>query len=158
MIKEYDDFFELVNEEKINYLIDTYRKLALDRKFISTWKNFYQKDSEIFPYLKNYIEASDTIIKKIVTCLDDFNTIQKDILDLANIEEEKDIIILIKKVRTAAQKIDKEYAEIEGEFNELERLFWEIWQIFDADDFIPFFPKAPEILISPKKGNKQTKG
>jgi len=154
MIKEYDDFFELVNEEKINYLMDTYRKLALDRKFISTWKNFYQPGSEMFPHLKNYIDASDSLVKKIVTCLDDFNTIQKDILNLVNIEEEKDIIILIKKVRTAAQKIEKNYAEIEGEFNELERLFWEIWQIFDADDFIPFFPKAPEIIIPPKKAEK----
>jgi hypothetical protein len=155
MINQYEDFFSLIDEDKVNSLVDYYQKVVFDRKFISTWKNFYDSESEMMSYIGYYNEASDTLINKIIGCLTNYNEIRSEILGMMDVDQDKDITQVVDKIRTTAKNIDQIYEEVTREMDDIEKLFVNIWQIFDQEYNIPTLPKIPKALIRKDKKNEQ---
>jgi hypothetical protein len=152
MINQYEDFFTLIDEDKVNSLVDNYQKMVFDRKFISTWKNFYDAESEMMSYIGYYNEASDNLIKKIIECLKNYNEIRNEILGMMDVEQDKDITQVVDKIRSTAQNVNQTYDEVTREMDDVEKLFVDIWKIFDQNYNIPQLPKIPKALVT--KDNK----
>jgi hypothetical protein len=152
MINQYEDLFTLIDEDKIDKLRNYYEKIVFDRKFISTWKNFYEAESEMMSYILYYNEASDALLNKVNLCLQNYNEIRKDILGMMDVDSDGDIAQVVEKIRTTAKDIDEKLLEAAGEYDDLGKLFWNIWQIYDDDFNIPPLPPIPEPIV--KKGNE----
>ena len=152
MINQYEDLFALIDEEKIKRLLNYYEKIVHDRKFISTWKNFYEEESEMMSYIRYYIEASDTLLNKVNLCLQNYNEIRKDILGMMDVDSDTDIKTVVSRIRTTAMDVDQRLLEATGEIDDIENLFWNIWKIYDDDFNIPPIPQIPEPIV--KKDDK----
>jgi hypothetical protein len=152
MINQYEDFFTLIDSDKIQKLVHYYQMATHDRKMISTWKNFYEDDSEMMSYIRFYNEASDALLNKVNLCLQNYNENRKDILGMMDVDSEGDITQVVDKIRSTASDIDEIYIKVSGEFEDLGKLFWNIWQIYDDEFKIPPLPKIPEPFV--KKGKE----
>jgi hypothetical protein len=152
MINQYEDFFALIDEEKINRLRNYYEKLIHDRKFISTWKNFYEEESEMMSYIRYYIEASDALLNKVNLCLQNYNEIRKEILGIMDVDSDGDITTVVNRIRTTAMDVDQKLLEAAGEIDDIQELFWNIWKIYDEKLKIQPLPPIPEPIV--KKDNK----
>jgi hypothetical protein len=153
MLSGYEDFFNLIDENKINDLVNIYRMTTFDRKFISTWKNFYEEESDMISYIGFYNEASNMLIEKIIDCINDYSKMRIDVLAMIDVHEEN-VTGIVNRIRNIAKNIDKKHEEAKSEYQELEKLFRDIWNIYDEDFSIPALPPIPQPLVSPNKDKK----
>jgi GTP-dependent phosphoenolpyruvate carboxykinase len=154
MPSQYEDFFGLMDEEKIKELVNYYEKTMHDRKFLSTWKNFYEQDSEMMSYIGYYIEASDALFSKIIGCLKNYNEIRSEILGMVEADMGDVITLVVERIRNTAADIDRVHDEVTGEFEDIQQVFRDIWKIYDDEFNIPPLPTLPKSLFPKEKDKK----
>jgi hypothetical protein len=154
MADQYEDFFAIVDEDKVKELINYYERTLNNRKFISTWKNFYEEESEMLSYIGYYIEASDSLFDKVIRCLLNYNEIRNEILGMVDANLGDVITLVVERIRNTAADIDRIYGEVAGEFEDLEEVFRSIWKIYDDDFNIPALPIIPKAIITNNKDKK----
>jgi hypothetical protein len=153
MLSGYEDFFKLIDEKKIKDIVEIYRATAMDRKFVSTWKNFYEEGSDMIAYIGFYNDASNSLFEKIIDYINKYSKMRIDILALIDVHEEN-VTGIISNIRNIAKSIDKIYDEVHIEYQELEKLFRDIWNIYDEDFNVPALPLIPPPLVTPNKDKK----
>lgn len=151
MPSQYEDFFALMDEEKIKELVNYYDRILHDRKFLSTWKNFYEQDSEMMSYIGYYIEASDSLINKIIECLQNYKDIRNEILGMVDADMGDVITLVVERIRNTGVEIERVHDEVAGEFEDLQQVFRNIWKIYDDDFNIPALPDIPKPIIKNEK-------
>lgn len=144
MINQYEDFFGIIDMDKLKNLVNYYERTLHDRKFISTWKNFYEQESEMMSYIGYYIDASDSLFKTIIECLQNYIDIRNEILGMADEDSSSVITLVVERIRNMATEIDKIHDEIAWEFEDLKKVFLSIWKIYDDEFNIPELPDIPQ--------------